>query len=55
MHGATGNPDAWLFNWHATDWQWDEETNTYVQGRYFIAGPAIDALRSAFGIGKSQS
>ena len=55
MHGATGNPDAWLFNWHAADWQWDEEKNDYVQGRYFIAGPAIDALRSAFGIGKSQS
>ena len=22
MHGATGNPDAWLFNWHARDWEW---------------------------------
>ena len=54
MHGATGNPDAWLFNWHARDWQWDEEKNTYAQGRYFISGPAIDSLRSAFGIGRSE-
>ena len=55
MHGATGHPDAWLFNWHARDWQWDAEKNTYVQGRYFISGPAIDSLRTAFGIGQSQS
>ncbi len=54
MHGATGNTDAWLFNWHAKDWQWDEGKSTYVRGRYFISGPAIDALRSAFSIGKSE-
>jgi hypothetical protein len=54
MHSATGNPDAWLFNWHAKDWQWDEEKNTYVQGRYFISGPAIESLRSAFGIGQTE-
>ncbi len=53
MHGASGNPDAWLFNWHARDWQWDEERNTYLQGRYFISAPAIDSLRTAFGIGQS--
>jgi hypothetical protein len=29
MHSATGNPDAWLFNWHARDWHWDDEKNTY--------------------------
>lgn len=52
MHSATGNPDAWLFNWHARDWIWDEHEGTYVQGRYYISGPAIDALRSAFGIGQ---
>ena len=52
MHSATGNPDAWLFNWHARDWQWDEKKNTYVQGSYFISGPAIDSLRSAFSIGQ---
>ncbi len=51
MHGATGNPDAWLFNWHARDWEWDADKNTYLRGRYFISGPAISSLRSAFGIG----
>ena len=51
MHSATQNPDAWLFNWHAKDWEWDEHENTYVRGRYFISGPAIESLRSAFSIG----
>ena len=55
MHSATGDPDAWLFNWHARDWQWDEPKNTYLQGRYFISGPAITSLRTAFGIGQSES
>ena len=54
MHSATGNSDAWLFNWHARDWQWDDEKNTYLRGRYFISGPAIDSLRTAFGIGQSE-
>jgi len=53
MHSATGNPDAWLFNWHARDWTWSEETNTYSHGRYFISGPAIKSLRTAFGIGQN--
>ena len=53
MHSATGNPDAWLFNWHAQDWEWSEEEGTYVKGRYFIPGPAIDSLREAFGIGQA--
>ena len=53
MHSATGNPDAWLFNWHARDWHWDEKENTYSQGRYFISGPAMDSLRSAFSIGQN--
>lgn len=53
MHSATENPDAWLFNWHARDWEWDEHKGTYVKGRYFISAPAIDSLRSAFGIGAS--
>lgn len=55
MHSATGNPDAWLFNWHAKDWQWDEQKNTYVQGRYYISAPAIISLRTAFGIGQPES
>jgi hypothetical protein len=50
---VTGNTDAWLFNWHARDWEWDEEKATYSRGRYFIAGPAIRFLRTAFGIGNS--
>ncbi len=54
MHSASGNPEAWLFNWHAQDWQWDEEKNTYLQGRYFISAPAIESLRTAFGIGQSE-
>jgi len=54
MHSATGNADAWLFNWHAKDWHWDEGKNTYVQGRYYISTPAIDSLRIAFGIGKTD-
>jgi len=54
MHGATGNPEAWLFNWHARDWRWDEKKNTYVEGRYFISGAAIEALRTAFSIGQSE-
>jgi len=54
MHSATGNSDAWLFNWHSGDWQWDDRKNTYVRGRYFISGPAIDALRSAFSIGRAE-
>ncbi len=54
MHSATGNPDAWLFNWHARDWQWDDGKNTYVRGRYFISGPAIEALRAAFSIGQAE-
>jgi len=54
MHSATGNPDAWLFNWHARDWQWDEKNNTYSQGQYYISGPAIASLRAAFSIGQSE-
>ena len=54
MHSATGNPDAWLFNWHARDWQWDEKNNTYAEGRYYISGPAIASLRAAFSIGQKE-
>jgi len=54
MHSATGNHDAWLFNWRARDWQWDDTENTYVRGRYYISGPAIESLRAAFGIGKND-
>jgi hypothetical protein len=54
MHTATGNPDAWLFNWHARDWEWDEKKSTYAKGRYYISGPAITSLRTTFGIGNND-
>ena len=54
MHSAAENPDAWLFNWHARDWEWDEHENTYVRGRLFISGPAIESLRRAFSIGQAD-
>ncbi len=50
LHGMTGDKDAWLFNWHAEDWEWDEQQENYLRGQYFISGPAIDALRQAFSI-----
>ena len=53
MHAATDNTDAWLFNWHARDWEWDEGKATYVRGRYYISSPAILSLRAAFSIGQS--
>ena len=53
MHAATDNSDAWLFNWHARDWEWDEEKATYVRGRYYISSPAIVSLRAAFSIGSA--
>lgn len=54
MHSATGNHDAWLFNWRARDWVWDEGKQTYMKGRYFISDPAVTSLRAAFGIGQSK-
>lgn len=50
VHSVTENTDAWLLNWRAEDWQWDEQNNTYAKGAYFISGPAIHALREAFGM-----
>jgi len=50
VHSVTENSDAWLLNWRAEDWQWDEHNNTYAKGAYFISGPAIHALREAFGM-----
>ena len=55
MHSATGNPDAWLFNWRARDWVWDEAAKTYLKGHYYISGPAIVALRHAFSIDKAAA
>ena len=52
LKNITDLHDAWLFNWRARDWEWDEDKNNYVRGEYYISGPAIDALRHAFGIDK---
>ncbi len=50
LQGMTEQRDAWLFNWRPEDWEWDEDTKSYLKGEYFIAGPAIQSLRHAFGI-----
>jgi hypothetical protein len=44
---ATGNPDAWLVNWHMRDWIWSEDRQSYTDGKYFITEPALSALRGA--------
>ena len=51
LRGITGDRDAWLINWRAEDWEWDDALNRYVKGRYFISGPAIRSLRQALSIG----
>ena len=50
LRSVTQNSDAWLFNWRAKDWEWDEGEGTYVRGSYFIGKPAIDSLRKALSI-----
>ncbi len=50
LKNITDTHDAWLFNWRARDWQWDEANKTYVKGHYYISGLAIVSLRHAFGI-----
>lgn len=50
LRGITQNADAWLINWRAKDWHWDEASQTYTSGAFFISGAAIHALREAFGI-----
>ena len=50
LRGITQNADAWLINWRAKDWHWDETSQTYTSGAFFISGTAIHALREAFGI-----
>ena len=44
---VTGDPEAWLVNWRAEDWIWDEEENRYTDGFYFISATAALALREA--------
>ena len=50
LRGITQNGDAWLINWRARDWQWDEANQTYTSGAFFISGAAILSLREALGI-----
>ena len=44
---VTGDPEAWLVNWRAEDWIWDEQDNKYTDGFYFIGATAALALREA--------
>lgn len=50
LRGITQNNDAWLINWRARDWHWDEATQTYTHGSFFISGPSVSALREGFGM-----
>jgi hypothetical protein len=50
LRGITQNGDAWLVNWRARDWHWDEASQTYTAGAFFISGAAVPSLREAFGI-----
>lgn len=50
LRAISQNSDAWLINWRSRDWQWDEASQTYTAGAFFISGAAILALREAFGI-----
>lgn len=50
LRGITQNNDAWLINWRARDWHWDEATQTYTQGSFYISGPSVAALREGFGM-----
>lgn len=53
LKGISQNSDAWLINWRSRDWHWDEASQTYTSGAFFISGKAILSLREAFGIRES--
>ncbi|MDX1512858.1 MAG: hypothetical protein R3174_03850 [Gammaproteobacteria bacterium] len=55
LRGIVQNNDAWLINWRSRDWNWDETTQTYTAGAFFISGPAVPALREAFGIRTAET
>ena len=44
---VTGNSDAWLVNWHMSDWTWSDDRQSYIDGKYFITEPALSTLRDA--------
>ena len=54
LRGIVQNNDAWLFNWRSRDWNWDESGQTYTAGAFFISGPAVLALREAFGLREAK-
>ena len=45
VRSVTGNPDAWIVNWHMRDWTWSDDRQSYIDGKYFITEPALSALR----------
>lgn len=47
LRTATGNPNAWLVNWHTRDWEWDEQEKVYTKGSYFVSSDALLALKKA--------
>ncbi len=49
LRSITGESQAWLINWDAATWEWSESEQRYVDGEYFINGPAVFSLRQAFG------
>jgi len=49
LRSITGESQAWLINWDAASWQWSETEQRYVDGEYYINGPAVKSLRQAFG------
>ena len=55
LQTVSGLSNAWLFNWHPEDWEWDDVAKRYIRGAYFISGPAVTALRSAFSMGSDDN
>ena len=48
IKAISGDDTAWLLNWRAEDWHWNDKERRYDGGEYFISGPALQALSSAF-------
>ncbi len=49
LRSVTGETQAWLINWDPETWEWSESEQRYLTGEYYINGPAVFALRQAFG------
>jgi len=48
VRSVTGHDEAWLVSWHTRDWIWDDDKQTYTDGKYYITEPAVTSLRKAF-------